>query len=199
MFLDLTDLHPDPLQQFQLWFDEFKAACPVDPEAMALATAGPDGQPTVRTVLMRGLDEDGFRFFTHYEGRKGRELEANPRAGILFYWRETARQVRVEGTVEKVSAQISDAYFQSRPRISQVGAWASVQSQPLQSRQALLDRVEELERNFGDGPIARPPGWGGYRVRPQTWEFWQHGEFRLHDRFLYQRQDGAWAITRLNP
>lgn len=199
MFLDLKDLHPDPLQQFQLWFDEFKAACPVDPEAMALATADAHGQPTVRTVLMRGLDADGFQFFTHYEGRKGRELEANPRAGLLFYWRETARQVRVEGTVERVSLEISDAYFQSRPRVSQVGAWASAQSQPLESRQALLDRVAELEKRFGDGPVPRPDRWGGYRVRPVTWEFWQHGEFRLHDRFLYQREGGGWSITRLNP
>lgn len=199
MFLDLTDLDPDPLLQFQNWYAEYQAVCPRDPEAMALATAGADGQPSVRTVLMRGLDADGLQFFTNYEGRKARDLEANPRAGILFYWPELARQVRLEGTVEKLPAERSDEYFASRPRISQLGAWASLQSQPLASRQELLERVSSLEARFGEGPVPRPPLWGGYRVRPALWEFWQHGEYRLHDRFLYTRHEGGWRIARLNP
>lgn len=199
MFLDLTDLDPDPLAQFRKWFAEFQAVCPVDPNAMALATTDGDGQPSVRIVLMRGVDEDGLQFFTHYEGRKGRDLEATPKAGVLFYWRELNRQVRLEGSVEKLSAERSDEYFDSRPRVSQLGAWASLQSQPLATRQELLDRVASLEARFGDGPVPRPPLWGGYRVRPTLWEFWQHGEFRLHDRFLYTREGAGWRIARLNP
>ncbi len=199
MFLDLNDLDPDPLNQFQRWYDEFRAACPLDPEAMALATTDASGQASVRTVLMRGLDADGFQFYTHYEGRKGRDLQANPRAGILFYWRETSRQVRVEGHVSRLPEELSDAYFAGRPRVSQLGAWASVQSQPLGSRQELLERVSALEARFGEGPIPRPPLWGGYRVKPDVWEFWQHGEYRLHDRFLYTPEGAGWRISRLNP
>lgn len=192
--LDEADLDPDPLRQFESWFAAARDAGLRAPEAMALATATPDGAPSARMVLLKGVDDRGFVFFTSYESRKGRELEANPRAALLFYWEPLGRQVRVEGPVERVSAEESDAYFASRPLGSRAGAAASHQSRPLADRAELERAVAAL----GDD-VARPEWWGGYRVRPERYEFWQHRENRLHDRFLYEREGSAWSIQRLYP
>lgn len=194
MQLDEADLDPDPLRQFESWFAAARDAGLRAPEAMALATATPDGAPSARMVLLKGVDDRGFVFFTSYESRKGRELEANPRAALLFYWEPLGRQVRVEGPVERVSAEESDAYFASRPLGSRAGAAASHQSRPLADRAELERAVAAL----GDD-VARPEWWGGYRVRPERYEFWQHRENRLHDRFLYEREGSAWSIQRLYP
>lgn len=183
----------DPLEQFRQWRAEAG-----DDDRMALATAAPDGAPSVRMVLLKGAAEDGFLFFTGYGSRKGRELEANPRAALLFYWDALGRQVRVEGSIERVSAAESDAYFATRPRGSQIAAAVSRQGRVLASREELDDAVAELERAGGD--VARPDHWGGYRLRPDTYEFWQHRENRLHDRLRYRRDgDGAWIVERLSP
>jgi pyridoxamine 5'-phosphate oxidase len=192
--LDEADLDPDPLRQFESWFAAARDAGLGVPEAMALATATPDGAPSARMVLLKGVDERGFVFFTSYESRKGAELEANPRAALLFYWQPLGRQVRVEGPVVRVSAEDSGAYFASRPPGSRAGAAASHQSRPLADRAELERAVAAL----GDD-VARPEWWGGYRVRPERYEFWQHRENRLHDRFLYERDGEAWSIQRLYP
>ena len=194
MQLDEAALDPDPLRQFESWFAEARDAGLRAPEAMALATATPDGVPSARMVLLKGVDDRGFVFFTSYESRKGGELEANPRAALLFYWEPLGRQVRVEGTVERATAAESDAYFASRPPGSRAGAAASHQSRPLADRSELERAVAAL----GDD-VARPEWWGGYRVRPERYEFWQHRENRLHDRFLYERAGSAWSIQRLHP
>jgi pyridoxamine 5'-phosphate oxidase len=194
MELTEADLDPDPLRQFESWFAAAREAGLRAPEAMALATATPDGAPSARMVLMKGADERGFVFFTSYESRKGDELEANPRVALLFYWEPLGRQVRVEGSVERVAAEESDAYFASRPPGSRAGASASRQSRPLADRAQLERTVAAL----GDD-VARPEWWGGYRVRPERYEFWQHRENRLHDRFLYERDGEAWSIRRLYP
>jgi pyridoxamine 5'-phosphate oxidase len=194
-----ADLAPDPLEQFRAWFAEAGAALDV-PEAMALATATPDGAPSVRMVLLKGFDERGLVFFSHYTSRKGRELEANPQAGLLFYWRPLGRQVRVEGTVERIAATESDAYFATRPRDAQLGALASRQSDSLGSRAELYERLAELEGDLGDGPVPRPSTWGGFLLSPAAWEFWQHRASRLHDRFRYEREpEVSWSIARLFP
>ncbi|HKC77199.1 MAG TPA: pyridoxamine 5'-phosphate oxidase [Gaiellaceae bacterium] len=194
-----ADLAADPLEQFRSWYAEAAAALDV-PEAVALATATSDGAPSVRMVLLKGFDERGLVFYSHYTSRKGRELEANPQAALLFHWRPLGRQVRIEGTVERVSAEESDAYFATRPRDAQVGALASRQSDPLGSRAELYERLAELEGDLGGGPVSRPPTWGGFRLIPVAWEFWQHGESRLHDRFRYEREPaGGWSATRLFP
>jgi pyridoxamine 5'-phosphate oxidase len=192
--LNEAELDPDPLRQFESWFAAAGEAGLRAPEAMALATATQDGAPSARMVLLKGVDERGFVFFTSYESRKGDELEANPRAALLFYWEPLGRQVRVEGTVERISAEESDAYFASRPLGSRAGAAASRQSRPLADRAELERAVATL----GD-EIARPEWWGGYRVQPERYEFWQHRENRLHDRFLYERDGEAWSIQRLYP
>ena len=193
------DLASDPLEQFRTWFAEAGAALEV-PEAMALATATPGGAPSVRMVLLKGFDERGLVFFSHYTSRKGRELEANPRAALLFHWSPLGRQVRVEGRVERVSDEESDAYFATRPRDAQLGALASRQSEPLGSRSELDARLAELEGDLGAGPVPRPPTWGGFRLGPAAWEFWQHRSSRLHDRFRYEREpSGAWRVERLFP
>jgi pyridoxamine 5'-phosphate oxidase len=193
------DLHADPLDQFRRWFDEAAAVLDV-PEAMALATAAPDASPSVRMVLLRNFDERGLVFYTHYISRKGRELEANPQAALLLHWPPLGRQVRVEGAVERVPEEESDSYFATRPRGAQIGALASRQSDPLGSRTELYERFVELERGLDGGPVPRPPTWGGYRVRANAWEFWQHRASRLHDRFRYEREsDGGWRIDRLFP
>jgi pyridoxamine 5'-phosphate oxidase len=193
------DLHPDPLDQFRVWFGEAGETLEV-PEAMALATAAQDGAPSVRMVLLKRFDERGLVFYTHYVSRKGRELEANPYAALLFHWSPLGRQVRVEGRVERVPEEESDAYFASRPRGAQLGALASRQSDRLGSRAELHERLGELEDDLRARPVARPPTWGGCLVVPTAWEFWQHRADRLHDRFRYERgESGGWRVDRLFP
>jgi pyridoxamine 5'-phosphate oxidase len=171
----------------------------VDTAPAALATAASDGRPAVRMVLVRGVDDRGFAFFTNYNSRKGRELDTNPYAALCFHWVALDEQIRVEGRVERLSAEESDAYFAIRPRGSQLGAWASEQSAVLPSREALESKYREIEARFGAGPVARPPFWGGYRLVPDLVEFWYGRPDRLHDRVLYTREGGGWTITRLYP
>jgi pyridoxamine 5'-phosphate oxidase len=194
-----ADLASDPLEQFTRWFAEAGDVLEM-PQAMALATATPDGAPSQRMVLLKGFDERGLVFYSHYTSRKGRELESNPQAALLFHWPPLGRQVRVEGTAERVSEAESDAYFATRPRGAQFGALASRQSEPLAARSELEVRVDELEWELGEGPVPRPPTWGGFLLIPAAWEFWQHRDSRLHDRFRYERESsGGWRIGRLFP
>lgn len=196
--LQREDLAGDPLEQFRRWFEDAEATVEA-PEAMALATAGTDGSPSLRMVLLKEAGERGLVFHTHYTSRKGRELEANPRAALLFHWAPLGRQVRVEGSVERLPEEESDAYFATRPRDAQLGALASRQSEALESRAALFERLAQLEGDLAGGSVPRPPTWGGYLVVPEAWEFWQHRESRLHDRFRYEREAGGWRIERLYP
>jgi len=190
---------PNPIQQFTQWYEEAVAAEVPETDAMTLATATASGNPSARIVLLKGFDERGFVFYTNYESRKAKELAENSRVSLLFYWMPIKRQVRIQGTVEKVSAEESDQYFHSRPLGSKIGAWASDQSEVIESREALEKRFEELGWKFSDN-VPRPPHWGGYRVEPDTIEFWQGRENRLHDRLRYRLQaDGSWLIERLGP
>jgi pyridoxamine 5'-phosphate oxidase len=194
------DLADDPLEQFLRWYQEAQGSGLRYPNAMAVATATADGRPSVRMVLLREVDERGFVFYTNLESRKGRELAENPRAALLFYWEPLERQVRIEGRVELVTSAEADAYFATRPKGSQISAWASRQSEPIDSREELERRRAEFAERFGSGPVPRPAYWGGYRVVPDTYEFWQGRPDRLHDRFRYERSaDGIWVITRLQP
>jgi len=194
-----ADLHADPLEQFREWFAESTGAVEV-PEAMALATATPGGAPSVRMVLLKAFDERGLVFYSHHTSRKGRELEANPQAALLFHWRPLGRQVRVEGRVERVADEESDAYFATRPRDAQLGAHASRQSEPLGSRAELDQRLTVLAGELGGGTVPRPSTWGGFLLVPAAWEFWQHRASRLHDRFRYELEpSGGWRIERLFP
>lgn len=191
--------HPNPIEQFRRWFDEALDADLHEPNAMTLATATPGGRPSARVVLLKGFDERGFVFYTNYEGRKAREIEANPNCALVFYWGELERQVRVEGRVGRIPERESDAYFASRPRGSRIGAWASEQSRPAQSRDVLEERLRALEAEYEGGEIPRPPFWGGYRVEPEVVEFWQGRENRLHDRLVYRFAGGVWERERLQP
>lgn len=190
----------DPLRQFGLWYEEAIAAGLDEPNAMILATATPEGRPSARVVLLKQYDERGFGFFTNYQSRKGQDLEANPFAALLFFWQSLERQVRIEGRVERLSSGESDEYFLGRPPQTRIGAWVSEQSQVIPNREVMETRFEELRQQFADGSIPRPPHWGGFRVVPESFEFWQGRANRLHDRLRFLRdKSGAWIIDRLAP
>lgn len=189
----------DPFELFDAWFAEAKVAEINDPEAMALATSTPDGHPSVRIVLLKGHGPQGFDFYTNLDSRKGAELDADPRAALLFHWKSLRRQVRVEGPVELLPAEESDTYFASRGRDSQIGAWASDQSRPLQSREAFERRCEEVRRRYEGREVPRPERWGGFRLRPETFEFWSDRPHRLHERRLFTRTANGWGEGLLYP
>lgn len=192
-------LPADPLELLTRWLDEAAETGMTDPNAMTIATAGADGRPSARTVLLRGADADGLRFYTNRESLKGRQLAENPRAQALFFWRELRRQILVHGPCEPTTDADSDAYFATRPPGSRAGAWASQQGRPLESREALIAEVGLVEERFAGAEIPRPPHWGGYLLRSEAIEFWQAGEFRLHDRFVYSRAGDGWRVARLSP
>ena len=189
----------DPFALFDVWFAQARASEPNDPNAMALATADAAGNPSLRMVLLKGHGPDGFVFYTNREGRKAAELAANPQAALLFHWKTLRRQVRIEGPVTHATDAESDAYFASRSRDSQLGAWASDQSRPLDARETFQARVADATRRFEDQPVPRPPHWGGYRVTPRALEFWQDRAARLHERRLFTRSDGGWTEGLLYP
>lgn len=197
--LDERDVDPDPLVQFRHWFEDACRAELPEPNAMTLATATPDGLPSARMVLLKAADERGFTFFTDYRSRKGQELEANPHAALVFFWGELERQVRISGTVSRVSREETEAYFRTRPRESRLGAWTSQQSTVLAGREVLEARLREVAARHPGEDVPAPPYWGGYLLRPDALEFWQGRESRLHDRVRYQREAGGWRIERLSP
>ncbi len=189
----------DPYDLFDRWYAEAKASEPADPNAMALATTTPDGFPSVRIVLLKGLDRQGFVFYTNVESRKGGELHANPRAALCFHWKSLKRQVRIEGPVTPATEAEADAYFASRHRDSRIGAWASKQSRPLDARATFEARIREYDAKYPGEAVPRPPFWGGFRVTPSRIEFWQDREFRLHDRLVFTPEGDGWATERLYP
>jgi pyridoxamine 5'-phosphate oxidase len=195
----VNTLHPDPLAQVRAWFEEARSAEIAMPEAMALATAGADGGPSVRMVLLKGADERGYAFFTNLESRKGAELAANPRAALLFHWQPLGRQVRIEGAVVRVAVEEAAAYFATRPLGSRLAATASPQSRPIADRAELEQLVEETRARFPGDEVPLPAHWGGLRVVPDAYEFWEHGDDRLHDRIRYDLGAGVWSQTRLAP
>lgn len=197
--LDERGVAPDPIAMFSRWFAEARAAEVVEPNAMTLATASADGAPNARIVLLKGVDDDGFVFYTDYRSSKAAELDANPRAALVFHWVELERQVRIAGAVARGSREATEAYFRTRPLGSRLGAWASEQSSIIPGRAVLDARLQEVERRFPGADVPAPPHWGGYRVTPVAVEFWQGRTSRLHDRIRYARRDGAWVIERLSP
>jgi pyridoxamine 5'-phosphate oxidase len=197
--LDEKTIDRDPIKQFQLWFNDAIAAKLPLPEAMTLATATRDGKPFARMVLLKQVDQEGFVFFTNYRSAKAEQLDANPYAALVFFWAPFNRQVRVEGRVTRTSPEESRDYFKTRPRESQIGAWASGQSQTIKSREVLEQRVQELEEFYRDREIDCPDYWGGYRLQPERIEFWKSRVGRLHDRLVYQREASGWTISRLAP
>lgn len=194
-----ANIKSDPLDQFAVWFQQALSSELLDANAMTLATAGSDAAPSVRIVLLKGFDKEGFRFYTNYESSKGRELAENPKAALCFYWAPLERQVRIRGTVEKLSRAESEQYFDQRPRSSQLGAWASRQSTPIGSREQLVDRYKKLDAQFDNQSVPIPDFWGGYLLHPTEIEFWQGRPSRLHDRFLYAKSEENWKISRLSP
>ncbi|MBU3744285.1 MAG: pyridoxamine 5'-phosphate oxidase [Sediminibacterium sp.] len=198
--LDESGVAANPIDQFTIWWKEAVSSDIDEVNAMTLATVGADGAPSARIVLLKGYDANGFIFFTNYESKKGQDVEKHPVAALVFFWKELERQVRISGSVEKVSAEESDAYFQSRPEGSRLGAWASPQSKVISSRKVIEAQLESLQETYQQQPIPRPPHWGGYRVVPHTIEFWQGRSSRLHDRIQYKKDAlGNWIISRLAP
>ena len=194
-----SDLVPDPVDQFRHWFADAKAGGVADPDAMVVATVDATGAPNARVVLLRGVDAAGFRFYTNYDSAKGRDLAANPRAALVFHWREQGRQVRVTGSVRRLDADESVDYWRNRPRASRVSAWASAQSEPIADRATLEAAAADVADRFGDEDVPLPPFWGGYLVTPDTLEFWQHRDDRLHDRLRYRRVEDRFVLERLQP
>lgn len=195
-----SSVSSSPFEQFSRWFDEAMAAALPEPTAMTLATASESGQPSARVVLLKGITERGFIFFTNYASHKGQDLDATPLAALLFFWPELERQIRIEGWVEQLTPEESFAYFTSRPLASQIGAWASAQSTVVPSKEFLEERYAEMQQRFADGTVPLPPTWGGYRVIPATFEFWQGRPSRMHDRIRYRRdEEDAWIVERLSP
>ncbi|MEZ4702690.1 MAG: pyridoxamine 5'-phosphate oxidase [Rhodothermales bacterium] len=198
--LSETDVASDPMTQFGYWFQEALDASLPEPNAMVLATVSPQGTPSSRVLLLKGFDAEGFLFFTNYASRKGLDIAGNPNVAMTFLWLQLERQVRIEGHVTRASDEVSDAYFHSRPLGSQIGAWASPQSEVVTDREALEARFAEIEKRFAGGPIPRPPHWGGYVLKPREVEFWQGRTSRLHDRIRYRiQEDGSWLRQRLAP
>ena len=198
--LDEKDVQPDPMKQFEKWWQDVLGSTIEEVNAMTLATANKNGRPSARIVLLKGFAKDGFIFFTNYESHKGSELLENPQASLVFFWKELERQVRIEGMAEKISGKESDAYFSSRPEGSKIGAWASPQSKVIASREIIEANVTATEKKFTGAEIQRPPHWGGYIIKPAVIEFWQGRPSRLHDRIQYSKQEnGNWKIERLAP
>ena len=193
------NVRKNPIDQFTAWFDQALLSEVIEPNAMSLATASKEGKPSVRIVLLKGFDKEGFRFFSNYKSRKGKELDENPHASLCFFWPELERQVRMEGAVSTISRNESEEYFKKRPRLSQLGALASNQSEEVESREKLEERFNKLKEKFKSEPIPAPESWGGYRLQPSSIEFWQGRRGRLHDRLLYVKELGEWVIKRLSP